>query len=109
MRKLGFGLACLAILLGISWAIQGNAWFMYKIFAPQYEGVRRQVFEQSKAYNTGMIQELQNMRLEYNKATPEHRLALRSIILHRSADFPPEKMPSDLRSFIENLRSEVLR
>jgi hypothetical protein len=93
------------ILLGM-WLIQGNAFFMYKFFAPQVEQVRRETFEQSKAYNQGMIQELQNMQFEYIKADDKHKDALASIILHRVADYDEDKLPNDLRTFIQQLKRE---
>ena len=98
-------LAILAI-LGLTWAIQGNEFFMYKVFAPKCEDVRRETFEHSKAYNQGMIQELQNMQFEYVKASDEHKDALASVILHRVADYDDAKLPVDLRQFIQGLRRE---
>jgi hypothetical protein len=53
-----------------------------------------------------MIQELENMQFEYIKAKPEQKAALASIILHRAADYDVERLPLDLRSFIEKLRTE---
>jgi hypothetical protein len=96
----------LVIVFGLSWLVQGNDFFLYKVFAPRQEAVRREVFEQSKAYNQGMIQELQNMQFEYVKAAPEHRQALASIILHRAADYDDNKLPADLRTFVRDLRAQ---
>ena len=90
----------------LTWLVQGNEFFLYKVFAPQHEKVRRQVFEETKSYNQGMVQELQNMQFEYIKADKEHKAALASIILQRAADFPEDKMPADLRSFIWDLKKE---
>jgi len=101
--------AIISFLLSIvllSWFFQGNDFFMYKLFAPKYEQVRRETFEQTKSYNQGMIQEIQNMQFDYIKAEPSQKLALASIILHRSADFPIDNMPLDLRNFINELRQE---
>ena len=95
-----------AAVLAIPWVIQGNDFFLYKVFAPQYESVRRDTFEQSKSFNQGMIQELQNMQFEYVKADNAHQSALSSIILHRVADYDETKLPSDLRRFISQLRQE---
>lgn len=55
-----------------------------------------------------MIQELHSMMLEYAKATPEHKSALASVILHRSADFDlnQPQVPADLRIFIADLRKQ---
>ena len=85
--------------------ILGISFFLYKVFAPKYEQTRREVFEQTKSYNQGMIQELQNMQFEYVKADDTHKQALASIILHRVADFPEDKLPVDLRTFIQKLRN----
>ena len=94
------------LLLGFVWMMQGNDFFLFKVFAPKYEQVRRETFEQSKAYNQGMIQELQNMQFEYIKADHKHKEALSSVILHRAADYPIDKMPAELRAFINDLKNE---
>ncbi len=90
----------------LAWIIQGNDFFLYKVFAPQYEAVRRQVFEETKSYNQGMVQELQNMQFEYLKADQAHKDALASVILHRAADYDQSKLPADLKSFIDGLKRE---
>ncbi len=103
---------CLLVLFvvvgcGLAWVVQGNEFFLYKVFAPAQENVRREVFENTKSFNQGMIQELQNMQIEYLKADDEeHKKALGSVILHRAADFPEDRMPTDLRAFINELKRE---
>ncbi len=98
----------LVVLLGLGWLFQGNDFFMYKFFAPKYENARREVFEGTKSYNQGYIQELQNMQFEYVKADQAHKDALASIILHRAADYPEDKLPTDLRTFIAGLKRDQL-
>jgi len=93
-------------LLVIIFAVQGESFFMYKLFAGRTEQVRREVFEQSKAYNQGMIQELQNMQFEYLKATKEQQAGLKSIILHRVADYDVNKLPTHLQAFVFQLRGD---
>ena len=95
------------VFLGLVWFLALNNLLMTGFFAPRHEAVRRETFEQSKAYNQGMIQELENMRFEYIKSTPEQKQLLRGIIIHRAADFPSEKLPSDLYVFIQELKNEV--
>jgi hypothetical protein len=92
--------------LGLAWIIQGNHFFLYKYWGPQYEDTRRDIFEHSKAYRQGMIQELENMQFEYERtADTNSKDALARIILHRSADIDPSIMPSELRRFIQSLRN----
>ncbi len=96
----------LVIGAGIGWFAQGNEFFLYKVLAPKREAVRREVFEQSKAFNQGMVQELQNMQFEYVKADTAHKAALAGIILHRSADFDFDdpRVPNDLKVFVTELK-----
>ena len=102
----GWALLGILVLLGLGWAFQGNSFFIYRYFAPKQEAVRREVFEQSKAYQQGMVQELQNMQFEYVKATPSQQSALASLILHRVADFDENELPADLRAFVQQLRNK---
>lgn len=106
LKAVGGVLGVLVVGLGLTWIAQGNSFFLYKVFAPKTEAVRREIFEQSKAFNQGMVQELQNMQFEYTKASPEHKEALASIILHRAADYDEAKLPPDLRDFVRQLRRE---
>jgi len=106
MRKVGIGVLILVGMLALIWVVRGNDFFLYRTFAPKYEQVRRDTFEQSKAYRQGMVQELQNMQFEYVKAAPSQRDALASVILHRAADVDEGVMPADLRSFVAQLRRD---
>lgn len=105
-KVVGLAVLVLTLLLGLTWILQGNDFFMYRFFGLKYENTRREIFEQSKAYNQGMIQELQNMQFEYLKADEAHKNALASLILHRAADYDVEKMPTDLKYFIMQLKRE---
>lgn len=98
----------IAALLGLTWIVQGNDFFLYKTFAPKYEDARRETFEHSKAYIQGTVQELQNMQFEYVKAEEKHKDALASLILRRATNIDAQELPVDLRSFIEELRREQL-
>ena len=99
-------LFAIVVILGLTWLVQGNEFFLYKFWAPKQEAVRREVFENTKSYNQGMIQELQNMQFQYVQADAAHKAALASIILHQSADYNLDdpRVPSSLRQFIEGLK-----
>lgn len=104
----------LAVIVGclvgvvILFAATGSDFFMYKWFAPRQEAVRREVFEQSKAYNEGMAQEIESAQMEYVRATPEQKASLGSIILHKVAGYDVSKLPPDTQAFITQLRRERL-
>lgn len=96
---------CIVGILGLGWVIQGNDFFLYKTFAPKYEAVRRDTFEQSKAYNQGMAQELSSARLDYIKGDKEQKQAIRSLVLHRVAGYDVNMLHDDsLVDFINQLK-----
>lgn len=106
-KAIGLGIVALLVIFAIGWAVQGNDFFMYKIFAPQYEQVRHDTFKNSQAYTDGKVQELQQYMLEYNKALPEHKAALKTVIVRESAKVDESYLPSDLRAFISRLKNET--
>jgi len=108
MKFVATAIGVLVLILGLGWLFQGNDFFMYKVFAPKYEGVRREVFENTKSYNQAAIQELQNMQFQYVQAGDTQKATLADIILRRAADYNMDdpKVPSDLRSFVAGLKRE---
>jgi len=88
MRTIGAVIGILGIIFFLTFVIQGEDFFLFKFYAPKYEQVRRQTFEQSRAFNQGMVQELENMQFQYEREKdPNAREALKSIILHRAAGY----------------------
>ena len=97
----------MAIAIGIA-ALFGLSYLgyeSYKFFAPKYRAVDNQVFKESEQYNDGMIRDLENLQMEYIKATAEQKDALRAITLHRFSVYPEDKMPPNLRNFYNSLKA----
>lgn len=90
----------LLLVFGIGWAVRGNELLSNRFFAPKEEEVRRETFEASKAYQSGIAQEIQAMQFEYETASPEHKEALASIIKRRAVG---ATLPHDLQAFVNSL------
>jgi hypothetical protein len=97
----------LAIVGGVAllWGVAYHQLIFTAFFGPKFENVRRNTFEQSKSFRDGSLQELENMRFEYIKASPEHKVALKDIIIHRATEVPEDAMPQDLYNFIQGLKT----
>lgn len=96
-----------SILLGlvVFFGMETAGYVNYTFWAPKYADAERNVFEHTHSYTKGMIQELQSMEFDYEKTTdPAAKAALGAIILHRTADFPEDELPSDLARFVRSLR-----
>lgn len=109
MKIVGIVIAGIVVLLALSWLVQGNDFFLYRFFAPKYEQVRRETFEQTKSYKQGTIQELEAMEFQFYQSDSTARGALASIIVRRAADFPADSLPQGLRYFIDSLRNAKTR
>ncbi|KKQ99881.1 MAG: hypothetical protein UT24_C0022G0002 [Candidatus Woesebacteria bacterium GW2011_GWB1_39_12] len=99
-------LLAFAAVVGLVWYAAASDLALQNFFLPRQEAIRRKTFEESKAYNQGMVQELQNMQWDYTQADEKGKEALRSLILHRTADYDLDKLPENLRTFVEDLREE---
>lgn len=108
-RIVGLVVVFLVVILAVGWIATGNDFFMYKFFAPRQVEVQREVFEGSRAFNQGMVQELENMQFEYVKEKdPKAKEALAAIILHRASGYNLNDpiVSADLRSFIDGLKRD---
>jgi hypothetical protein len=103
MKALGISVAVLFALLGLGWVFAHNNLAMMKVFAPATEQVRRETFENSKAYRDGMIQELRSMQFEYMRADEAHKAGMKNVIRHRLAGFPEDAIPADLLAFVREV------
>lgn len=96
------------VILGVIWLVQGNDFFLAKVFAPRMEQIRRETFEQSKAYNEGVAQELRRQQLEYinPRLTVDQKKAIGSVILHQTAGYDTTKLPPDLQQFLNQIKQD---
>lgn len=88
-----------SIAVGVT-ALNALGFVNFAFFAPRYEEVRRQTFEQSRAFNEGMVRDLENLRLQRTAAkTDAERDVIDATIRHRFSVYSEESLPPDLRSF----------
>ncbi len=98
LSLLGLG-ALLALIFGLNFFGLEN----YSFFAPRYTAVDNKVFHESQQYNDGMVRDLENIKREYQGATPEGKAALRATAIHRFEIYPRDRMPPDLQNFYDSL------
>ena len=92
--------AVVGIVLG---AAYGGFW-LYKEFAPKYAEVEREVFENSPSFVQGKVSHLNKLRREYQEGDEGTKSNLREIILTEVDSVDLEKLPAELRRFIEGLK-----
>lgn len=108
LKVIGVVILCLALLLGTVWLFQGSDFFMYKVFAPKYEQVRRNTFEQSRAFNEGERQHLASIQAQFATSTPEQQHALANLVMQNYAAYDISKLTPQLRQFYEQCQNLVM-
>jgi hypothetical protein len=93
----------LAVLLALGWLLAGNNLAMQSVFAPKQEQVRRETFEQSKAFRDGVVNDLRDMQFEYVKADESRKKPLAYIIKAKADEIDRTVLPADLQAFLTTL------
>ncbi len=108
MKKIVIGvliaIAGIAGILALSFGAETLSLKWKRYFAPQHENVKREVFEETKSYNEGKIQQLAKYKLEYDRGDAADRAALQSTIQHMFADMDAERLPPQLAAFLTQTR-----
>jgi hypothetical protein len=107
----GLAIVCFVGIIGLTWIIQGHDFFFYKFWAPKYENVKREVFENTKSYKQGVQQELTNAYTSYYKTgvSESERESIAAVALQQIADLPDENfesLPGHLKKFVNMLREK---
>jgi hypothetical protein len=96
------GVLLLLTALGFGASYLGFA--QYAFFAPRYEGVRRDVMIQSRAYSEATMREMYRFKLQYLQAkTQDERDTIRAFALHEAESFDKDRLPPDLQVFLAQL------
>lgn len=98
------GLLTVAVMLGLTWIMQGNEFFLRAYFAPKYEAVRRDTMIESRAYSEATTRRLYDLRRQYTQAsTDDEKAAIKALALHEANAFDHNRLPPDLRLFLAQL------
>ena len=95
----------LVLLILLSFGLSYTSYFSYSFFAPRYTAVDNKVFHESQQYNDGMLRDLENIKREYQSATPEGKAALKATALHRFEIYPRDRLTPDLLNFYDSLNN----
>lgn len=101
-------LAAVLVVACIGLASFGAGELSYRIYAryaPLGEQVRRETFEQSRAFHEGMVRDLENLRLEWARGDAAQKAAVASIARHRLADVPDDILTPSLRAWRRELEA----
>ncbi len=106
MKKTLLVIGGLIVLIVLAFALELGGLQWTKFFKPRRQNIERQVFEQTKSFVHGKIQDLAKYYEEYQKAdSVEDKQTIAELIKMNFADFDSGKINSTkLRQFLINIR-----
>jgi hypothetical protein len=105
MKEFGIGVLALLGIVVVFFVLSAVGFVNYSFFAPKYTAVQNKVFHESQQYNDGMLRDLENIKREYQSATPEGKAALKATAIHRFEIYPRDRLPPDLQNFYDSLNN----
>lgn len=108
MKTAAAVIGIIVLLLGVTWLAQGNDFFMYKVFAPKYAEVQREVFLNTPSYKQGNSNEVRQYQAQYTTATDTQKQALASVILSSIPKTEWDKLPASQKAWLEELETKQL-
>jgi len=99
------GLAIFVGLIAVLFILELVGLGFFKFFEPKREDIRREIFENTKSYVHGKIQELAKYKHEYDAADAEGKQAIEALIRSQFAEFDEQKIDAlSLRTFLTRIR-----
>jgi hypothetical protein len=93
----------LLIMLGFVLELAGLQWMEY--IGIRKANIERNIYEESKSYNEGMVQNLIKYKYEYDKASEDEKIIIVNSIRHMYADYDEEKIKSkELKMFLKKIK-----
>lgn len=90
-------------LTALAWVSDGLGLLHYKFFAPKYEQVRRETYEQTKSYRQGSVQRLGTLCTQVAEA--EDKRLLNGVIEHEFQEWDVSDVPGYLQPCLNNARA----
>ena len=106
MKYVGIAIGSIILILILAFGLEMLGLQWTKFFKPKYQNVEREVFEETKSYVHGKIQDLAKYYAEYEKSeSEESKTVIQNIIKSQFAEFDETNIRNlKLRSFLKQMR-----
>jgi len=94
--KIAIAVICIVAVIVIAFVAEYGGLQWTRFFKPRYQNVEREVFENTKSYTHGAIQDLAKYYDEYNKADSlESKTTIAAVVKTRFAEFDAKTINAD--------------
>lgn len=104
VKSILFSLVAIVVILALGFGLKYLGVLSYEFFGKEYANADREIFEESKPFIHGSIQNLYRMKLEYETAENEqHRKAIRAAVFAQTSGLDRNHLPVDLQTWMNQL------
>lgn len=100
------GIALAVLVVGIAFGGPYLRLQVMRLFGTEIESAKTDIYRENKSYVEGTVRDLREMQVEYAKADDSHKEALGSLILHRANELDWDRLPIDVREFLNELKEK---
>lgn len=102
------GIAAVALIVALSFGLWELRLSLMRRYGTEAESVKTDIYRENKAYVEGTVRDLRELRVTYQAAEDGHKDAIRSLILQRAGELDWDRLPSDLRIFLNEMAKDMV-
>ena len=106
LKAIGAAVAVLGVILGVAFGAPYIQLQVMKMYGTKLESVKTDIYRENKSYVEGTVRDLRELQVQYVQATPSQQESLRSLILHRAGELDYDRLPLDVRQFLNELKGQ---
>lgn len=95
----------IGLIIGVAFGAPWIKLQVMRMYGTEMESVRTDIYRENKSYVEGTVRDLRELRVEYEKADDAHKSALKSLIVQRAGELDHDRLPADLREFLNGLEN----
>lgn len=106
LKVVGVFITCVCLLIGFAFGVPAIQLAVMRMYGTEFESVKTDIYRENKSYAEGTIRDLRELQVDYIKATDSQKEPLAGLILHRANELDWDRLPADVRTFLNELKAE---
>lgn len=103
-KVIGACVIAIGVIVGAAFGVPYLRLQVMRAYGTELESVKTDIYRENKSYVEGTVRDLREMQVEYVTANDSQREALASLILHRANELDWDRLPNDVRRFLNELK-----
>lgn len=106
LKWIGGFVVMVALIIAAAFGFPALQLQVMRMYGTELESVKTDIYRENKSYVEGTIRDLRELQVDYAKATDSQKESLAGLILHRANELDWDRLPGDVRTFLNELKEE---